>query len=238
MPETQRRVQGKRVLMDVSATGEENIIEEDDEMRDLEYRRKQLERLQTEVVDLEDVSGGISITDLTFNDFKTDLMEYMKDHRQELDKAPTGMYAVAAIDDSLKDTVKPGVIFTLRQIKGAQDAQEQNALFPHYMIYIANDGEVKLSFLNVKRELDIFKKLCCGQKEVLAELVQSFNQETDGGKNMKQYSSLLEKAIASLTGKKQEVGVASLFRKGGTTLQKEYYDGVEDFELVTFLVLK
>ena len=76
----QQRVQGRMVLLDVSATGEENVIESNGcrEMKDLEYRRKQLKRLQNQVVDLEDISGGISITDLTFNDFKIDLMEYMK----------------------------------------------------------------------------------------------------------------------------------------------------------------
>lgn len=236
----QQRVQGRMVLLDVSATGEENVIDAQagSEMRDLEYRKKQLQRLQNEVVDLEDISGGISITDLTFNDFKSDLMEYMKTHRKELDAAPAGLYAVAEIDESLRDTVKPGVIFTLRQVKGRAQTREQNALFPYYLVYVTEDGEVKMTFLHAKQILDNYKKLCSGKSEVLADLVAQFNAETDDGSNMKRYSALLNTAVENLIGKKQEIGVASLFSKGGTTLQKEFYDGLEDFELVTFLVLR
>lgn len=234
-----QRVRGRMVLLDVSAMGEENVIEQDSsEMKDLEYRRKQLQRLQNEVVDLEDISGGISITDLTFNDFKSDLMEYMKTHRKELEESPTGLYAVGRIPDTLKDTVSPGVIFTLRQIKGREQTKEQNALFPYYLIYVTEEGQVRMSFLHAKQILDIYKKVCNGQGEVLADLVRSFNEETREGSRMTAYSELLNEAVENLIGKKQEIGVASLFSRGGTTLQKEFYDGLEDFELITFLILK
>ena len=236
----QQRVKGKMVLMDVSATGEENIIELDSnkEMRDLEYRKKQLERLKSEVVDLEDISGGISITDLTFNDFKIELMEYMKSHRKLLDEAPNGMYAVAKIDEGIREIIKPGVIFTLRQVKGKQQSKEQNPLFPYYMVYITEDGEVKLSFLHAKKILDYYKKLCSGKNEVFKDLVEEFNRETNDGRNMRNYSNLLESAIENIIGKKQEIGVASLFSKGGTIMPKRNFDGIEDFELITFLVIK
>ena len=235
-----QRVKGRMVLLNVSATGEEDYIEETEskEMKDLEYRKKQLEQLQNEVVDLEDISGGISITDVTFNDFKTDLMEYMKSHRKQLSDAPAGLYAVTRIDNSLRDSVKPGVIFALRQIKGKEQTKEQNSLFPFYLVYITNDGEVKLSYLQAKRILDYYKKLCCGKNEVLADLVAEFNAETNDGHNMKKYSDLLEASIQELIGKKQEIGVASLFSRGGTAMQTSLFDGIEDFELVTFLVIK
>ncbi len=235
----QQRVRGRMVLLDVSATGEENVIEADEskEMKDLEYRRKQLKRLQEEVVDLEEISGGISITDLTFNDFKIDLMGYMKDNKKQLEEAPNGMYAVVEISDSLRDEVKPGVIFTLRQIKGNEQTKEQNALFPYYLVYVTEDG-VKLSFIHAKKILDYYKKLCSGKSEIYRELVDEFNNETNNGLNMKHYSNLLEMSIENLIGKKQEVGVASLFSKGGTTMQKSLFDGMEDFELITFIVLK
>lgn len=234
-----QRVRGRMVLLDVSSTGEENVIDQSgSEMKDLEYRKKQLQRLQNEVVDLEDISGGISITDLTFNDFKADLMEYMKTHRKELDEAPTGLYAVARIPEELQDVLAPGVIFMLRQIKGQEQTREQNALFPYYLVYVTQDGQVKLSFLHAKQILDYYKKLCSGQSEVLTELVRAFNEETKEGSRMTAYSKLLNTAVENLIGKKQEIGVASLFSRGGTTLQKDFYDGLEDFELITFLVLK
>ena len=236
----QQRVKGRMVLLDVSATGEENMIESDPskEMKDLEYRRKQLKKLQSEIVDLEDISEAISITDLTFNDFKIELMEYMKTKRKTLDEAPSGMYAVAKIDESIRDVVKPGVIFTLRQVKGKEQSKEQNPLFPYYMVYITDDGHVQLSFLHAKKILDIYKKLCSGKKEVLKDLVAKFNKATDDGRKMDHYSDLLEASIENLIGRKEDVGVASLFSKGGTTMQKGMFEGIEDFELITFLVIK
>ncbi len=236
----QQRVKGRMVLLDVSATGEENVIETNanKEMKDLEYRKKQLQKLQNEVVDLEDISGAISITDLTFNDFKIELMEYMKTKRKTLDEAPNGMYAVAKIDESISDVVKPGVIFTLRQVMGKEQTKEQNPLFPYYMVYITNDGQVQLSFLHAKKILDYYKKLCSGKNEVLKELVEEFNKETNDGRRMEHYSDLLEASIENIIGKKQDIGVSSLFSKGGTTMQKSLFDGIEDFELITFLVLK
>lgn len=236
----QQRVKGRMVLLDVSATGEENVIETNanKEMKDLEYRKKQLQKLQNEVVDLEDISGAISITDLTFNDFKIELMEYMKTKRKTLDEAPNGMYAVAKIDESISDVVKPGVIFTLRQVMGKEQTKEQNPLFPYYMVYITDDGQVQLSFLHAKKILDYYKKLCSGKNEVLKELVEGFNKETNDGRRMEHYSDLLEASIENIIGKKQDIGVSSLFSKGGTTMQKSLFDGIEDFELITFLVLK
>lgn len=236
----QQRVQGRMVLLDVSATGEENVIEIDEKrgMKDLEYRKKQLQKLQNEVVDLEDISGGISITDLTFSDFKTDLMEYMKQNRKLLDNAPMGMYAITNIPDSLTDTISSGVIFTLKQIKGQQQTREQNPLFPYYLVYITDDGEVKFTFLHAKKILDCYKKLCKGQTEVLKDLVNKFNAETQNGENMRKYSRLLEISIENLIGKKQEIGVASLFSKGSGIIDNEYFDGIEDFELVNILIIR
>ena len=234
------RVKGRMVLLDVSATGEENIIDDqkNKEMNDLEYRKKQLQKLQNEVVDLEDISGGISITDLTFNDFKIDLMEYMKEHEEELANAPSGLYAIARISDNLRDVVDPGVIFVLRQIKGARQTKEQNPLFPYYLAYITDDGQVQANFLQGKQVLDYLKKFCSGQNTVAKDLAEVFNKETKHGRYMDRYSDLLQQTIEDLIGKKQEVGVASLFSKGGTATPQNFDDGMADFELVAFLVLK
>lgn len=237
----ERRVKGRMVLSDMSSTGEENPIEfnENKEMNDLEYRRKQLKQLQEEVVDLEEISGGISITDLTMNDFKMDLSSYMKDNREKLDRAPMGMYAVVNVEDKLfSSTIKPGVIFTLKQINNVAKTEESNALYPYYMVYVYDNGEVKYNFLRTKSILDFYKKLCSGKDKVLADLVREFNSETADGKDMSKYSSLLESAIDNLIGKKEEKGMASLFRKGGTHIQKSLFKGIEDFELISFLVIK
>jgi len=228
------------VMVDVSTTGEENIIENGDrkKMNDLEYRKKQLERLQDEVVDLEDISGGISITDLTFNDFKIELMEYMKENREQLEEAPNGMYSIVKIDGELRDTVKPGVIFTLKHVKGFKQSKEQNALFPHYMLYVKEDGPVELNYLHAKKILDYYKKLCSGKRELFMELIEDFNKETNDGRDMSKFSELLKSSIESILGKKEEEGVASLFNKGSTSHVRNNFSGLEEFELVTFLILK
>lgn len=236
----ENRVKGRMVILDISATGEENVIEYDEtkEMNDLEYRKKQLVKLKEEVVDLEDIAGGISITDLTFNDFKIELMEYMKHSRKKLEQAPFGMYAIVTPDDNLKDQVKPGVIFTLKQVKGYRQTREENPLAPYFMVYITEDGAIRYNYLHIKKLLDFYKKLCSDTKEVLHDLAQVFNEETDNGRNMKKYSGLLELAIENIIGKKEEMGVASLFSKGGTNIQKSLFSGLEEFELITFLVIK
>ena len=234
------RVQNRMVMLDVSATGEENVISEkqSNEMNDLEYRRNQLKNLQEKVMDLEDISGNISITDLTLNDFKIDLMEYMKEHREELDNAPTGMYAIVNLEDNLKDELKSGVIFTLKQVKEVK-TKEQNVLAPYYMIHISFDGEIKYSFMQSKKLMDFYKKLCVGKSEVLSDLVKQFNEETKDGCDMTQYSQLLKSAIENIVGKKEEAGVASLFSAGGTNFYKSSNSSnSQDFELVSFLIVK
>lgn len=228
------RVENRMVMVDVSATGEENIIVNNDKvMNDLEYRKNQLEKLKDQVIDLEDVSDAISITDLTFNDFKIELMEYMKKHRKELDNAPFGIYSIVPAGE-----FEPGVIFLLRQVKGVKESKDKNALTPYYLVYISEDEEVKLNYIQSKKILDYYQKLCSGKKEVFRNLVESFDRETDNGRQMDKYSQLLKESIENIIGKKQETGVRSLFTKGGTSPVKNNIEGLEEFELVSFLILK
>lgn len=228
------RVGNRMVMVDVSATGEENIIVNNDKvMNDLEYRKNQLEKLKDQVIDLEDVSDAISITDLTFNDFKIELMEYMKEHRKELDNAPFGIYSIVPAEE-----FEPGVIFLLRQVKGVKESKDKNALTPYYLVYISEDEEVKLNYIQSKKILDYYQKLCSGKKEVFRNLVESFDRETDNGRQMDKYSQLLKESIENIIGKKQETGVRSLFTKGGTSPVKNNIEGLEEFELISFLILK
>ena len=228
------RVENRMVMVDVSATGEENIIVNNDKvMNDLEYRKNQLEKLKDQVIDLEDVSDAISITDLTFNDFKIELMEYMKKHRKELDNAPFGIYSIVPAGE-----FEPGVIFLLRQVKGVKESKDKNALTPYYLVYISEDEEVKLNYIQSKKILDYYQKLCSGKKEVFRNLVESFDRETDNGRQMDKYSQLLKESIENIIGKKQETGVRSLFTKGGTSPVKNNIEGLEEFELISFLILK
>ncbi len=229
------RVSGRMVLLDISATGEENVIEENTLMKDLAYRKQQLEKLKESVIDLEDVKGGISLTDLTFNDFKMDLMEYMKRNKLELDQASNGMYAVSKTN---LEEIKPGTIFCLKQVNENAVDRSKNAFSPYFMVYINEEGEVLHSFVHSKKVLDMYKKLCNGKNIVLDEVVEVFNKETNNGTDMSWYNYLLEEAVKSIIGKEEEKGVESLFSRGGTTLDKERFKGLEDFELISFLIIK
>ena len=232
------RVKDKMVVVNVSATGEENIISKDQSMNDLRYRRIQLEELQNKVLDLEDIDNSISITDLTFNDFKSELRDYLKQNKKELEKAPNGIYSIVNIPEDLVDEIEPGVIFLLKQIKGTTESYEKNPLSPYYLVYIAEDGVVKFSYIKSKKVMDYYQKLCLGKTEILQDLVKDFNLDTDNGKDMSKYSSLLIETIEDIIGKKQEVGVRGLFSKGPTALVKNDVEGLEEFELITFLIVK
>ena len=232
------RVESRMVMVNATATGDDNIIDEKESKNEMDYREKQLQRLKEEVVDLEDVSGGISITDLTFNDFKVELMEYMKEHKVELEEAPHGIYSIVKIDEEFRKDLKPGTIFLLKQSKGRTESKKQNPLAPYYLVYVNEDKSIGFSYVHSKKIMDIYKKLCNGKREVFNELIKIFNEETKFGKNMDKYSDALKIAIDNIIGKKEEIGTASLFSKGGTNPIKNDFVGLEEFELVTFLILK
>lgn len=228
------RVSGRMVMLDMSATGEENVIVDNGEMNDLEYRKKQLKQLQDQVVDLEDISGGISITDLTFNDFKMDLVNYMKEHKEVLEKAPTGMYAIAK---SNFEEAEKGVIFCLKQINKDIKPSEYNTLNPYFLVYVKDNGEVLLNFIQSKKILDIYKKVCSGEKRLYPDLINEFNKETKNAKDMKKFTNFLEKTVENIVGKEEEKGIESLFSFDETILSKSVQN-MDDFELISFLVIK
>ena len=235
------RVSGKMVLLDISATGEENVIAYDEkrEMNDLEYRRRQLKELQENVVDIEDISGGISITDLTLNDFRMDLSEYMKNNMGELEQAPSAIYAVTTIENQFPDKeLEPGVIFCLKNINAKTIQKTAYSLEPYYLLYVTEDGDINLNFIHAKKILDILKKECVWQNTPNTDAMEMFNEETHNAEEMISYRNMLEIAIQSIIGKEEEKGVESLFSRGGTTLCKDTFKGIEDFEVVCFLVLK
>lgn len=229
------RVKGKMVILNTSATGEDDLLNTDNkEMNDLSYRRNQLKQLQEEVMDLEDVNGAISITDLTYNDFKADLANALKKNEQALVNAPKGMYAITK--SSLLKGAEPGVIMTLKQNK--IDLGKENSILPYLMIYMTMDGEAKIHYTQSKQILDYFKKLAMGQEKVFSDLVTNFNKETQDGRDMSQYSELLSQAIDLIKGKKESVGLDSLFTPGGTTLQTDLLSSMDEVELISFLIIR
>lgn len=233
----EKRVSGRMVMLDISATGEENVIEVDSskEMNDLEYRKNQLKQLQDQVLDLEDIGGNISITDLTFNDFKMDLVNYMKINKAALEKAPTGMYAITT---TINDETEKGVIYCLKKINDKIKASENNALEPYYLVYVKENGEILYNYIQSKKILDLYKALCNYKSQPFKDRVEEFNEETKNGSNMKNYANMLEKVVENIAGKEIEKGIQSLFSFGATTLSNQLPKDLDDFELISFLIVK
>ena len=240
------RVSGRMVLLDISATGEENVIDENStEMNDLEYRRKQLQQLKDTVVDLEDMAGGVSITDLTLNDFRMDLSDYMnKDHRKnmaKLEQAPYGLYSVVPLDEDLKsDGITQGVVFCLKNIRQGKEAvqvDDNYPLAPYFLVYVSDNAVVELNFTQSKKVLDLLKRQAFIHSEVETDCVEVINSKTKSGRNLEHYQHLLAVAVDSIAGKSEEKGVESLFTKGGTVLTATSSQGIEDFAVVSYLIL-
>ena len=234
----EQRVSGRMVLLDISATGEENLIEQQsgNQMNDLEYRRKQLLKLQDTVIDLEDLSTGVSIADLTLTDFRIDLAEYFKKHPGVLEKLPLGTYAVTTSGDP---EIPPGIVFCLRA-EGSPVARVTEGgypLAPHYLVHVGADGTVLLPYPQAKRILDRVKRVCLGRDLPDAGACARFDKSTKQGEDMRKAQELLSTAIASVVGKNEERAVASLFKPGGTHALKGEFAGTNDFEVVAWLVI-
>lgn len=234
----EQRVSGRMVLLDVSATGEENLIEQNsgDQMNDLEYRRKQLLKLQEAVIDLEDLSTGVSITDLTLTDFKIDLAQYLKAHPGVIEDVPMGSWSVTS---SPEIDIPPGIIFCLRcEREDAKQARETGyPLAPHYLVHVGEDGVVHVPHVQAKLVLDRLKRVTLGRDLPDAGACASFDRMTKNGQDMRYAQKLLSKAVASVVGKNEERAVASLFSPGGTHASRGEFAGMNDFEVLAFLVI-
>ena len=226
------KVETRMKIVNVAATGDDNLLSAD-EKTDLEYRKAQLQKLRDEVVDIEEMTSGISIMDLGLNEFRLDLLEYVKQH-PDIDKTPMGLHAVTA---AAEDT-PPGVIFVLKNRTGSVEINHQNRLHPFYIVYISNDGEVICDHLSPKEMLDKMRYLCKGRTEPIAELYRKFNKETSDGKNMKQVSNLLGQSISSIIEVKEESDIDSFLAGGQVSFLSDTIKGLDDFELICFLVVK
>ena len=226
------RVETRMKISVMTSTGDDDLINPE-EKGDLEYRKQQLKRLQEEVVDIEDMSTGISIMDLGLNEFRLDLLEYIKTH-DDLSKKPKGLHAVVPADNENPE----GVIFVLRNINNSINIDNQNRIHPFYMVYIGVDGDIVCDYLNPKKLLDTVRLLCRGKKEPVLSLCRKFNEETDDGRNMREVSELLNDAINSIIDVKEESDIDSLFSAGGTSALMSEINGLDDFELICFLVVK
>ena len=226
------RVESRMKVTVLTATGNGNPLTNGEEA-DLEYRCKQLKRLQEEVVDIEEMDTGINIMDLGLNEFRLDLLSYIKEH-PDVEHAPFGMSAVVASSSM----AKPGVIFILKNRNNSVNIDRKNLLHPFYMVYVEEDGSIVCDHLHPKQLLDIMRHLCKGRADYDRALCATLNRETQDGRRMTKYNRLLQDAIAGIVEVKQESDVLSLFSEGETTALKGDVSGLDDFELIAFLIIK
>lgn len=227
------RVENRMVIADATATGSDNVL--DPKASEVSYRKEQLRRLQDEVIEMEDLKSGISITDLGLNDFRMDLVSYVKENGDP-SRTPNGMHAIVPADPVRG--LHPGAIFTLRNREDGVNIDQLNRLHPYYIVYVGEDGHVITRHTEVKRLLDLARTACKGRDEPDRELCRIFNEQTQDGRKMKRYSDLLAQSIRSMIHVKEESDIDSLFTPGTTTALVDSIRGLDDFELIAFIVIQ
>jgi len=225
------RVETRMKIGVMTSTGDDNPIEE--EKGDLAYRKQQLERLQNEVVDIEEMSSGVSIMDLGLNEFRMDLVGYIKDH-PELERTPSGLHTIVS---SPGDDLPPGVVYVLKNLNNGVNVENQNRLHPFYLVYLSDHGEVICNHLEPKKTLDLLRLVCKGKTEPEPDLCRQFNAVTNDGRKMTKYSDLLQETITSIISVNEDSDLDSLFKAGGTTALRTTITGLDDFELICFVVV-
>lgn len=225
-----QRVESRMSISNMAGTGDDNILNRDE--KDLEYRKIQLQKLQDEVIDLEELREGVSITDLGLNDFRIDLSNYIKAYG-ELKNIPEGLHAVVKATEALE----PGAVFVLKNVNPSVNINKLNRLHPYYLVYIKSTGDLLLSHVDSKKILDAMRMLCKGKSEPIADICSELSLETDDYHNMEAYSELLKKSISTILRTEEEKEVLSLFKSGGTTALSGTFKGIEDFKLVSFLIV-
>ena len=226
------RVESRMKATVITSTGDDNLLSAN-EKDDLEYRRNQLKKLQNEVVDIEDMDTGVNIMDLGLNEFRLDLLANLKEH-PNMDLTPFGMSAVV----NASELVEPGVMFVLKNKNNGVNIDRSNLLHPFYMVYLSHTGTVICDHLSPKKLLDKMRYACKDKTEPDKALCKQFNKETRDGKNMRHYSDLLQSAIESIITVKEESDIDSLFSVGETSALTYNIKGLDDFELICFLVIK
>jgi len=227
------RVENRMMIADVTATGDDNVLSA--QANDVSYRKEQLRRLQDEVIELEDLKTGVNITDLGLNDFRMDLLNYLKTN-DDIGYLPNGLHAVVPAKPEIG--LVPGVIFTLRNRNSGVNINQHNRLHPYYLVYIGTDGEVITDHTQVKPLLDLVRSSCKGLDSPIHPVCRLFNHETRDGREMKRYSDLLGIAIRSMIKVKEDKDLDSLFTGFNTTALVDTIKGLDDFELISFLIIK
>jgi hypothetical protein len=223
----EQRVKGKMTAVNLTASGDEDFLSP--EMNDFIFRKKQLERLQKEVIEIDELNDNISLTDMNMNDYIYELADYIKSNR-EIMRVPTGVFSVA--DSDVK-----GCIFCFKHHGDGTKPATQSSLYPYYIVYVGNDGSIYYGSANAREALKAFRKISYGKTKPDRELFGKFNKRTQNAEDMSFYSLLLNKAIEAIQGDEDKKAQTTVFDFGG--YNNEFADSsTDDFELISFLVVE
>lgn len=226
-----QRVENRMLIANMASTGDDNVLNQEE--KELEYRKIQLQKLKDEVVDLEDLRKGVSITDLGLNDFRVDLSNLFKIYK-DAKNTPEGLHAVVPASENLPQ----GAIFVLKNVNESVNIDKLNRLHPYYLVYIKISGELLLKHIESKKILDAMRFACNGKQQPLEQLCQQITEDTNDYYKMDSYSTLLKQSIQSILQTEEDKSVLSLFKAGGTISSKNKFKGIEDFKLITFLIVR
>ena len=242
------RVEARMALVNLTATGDDDLLsltEKESLAQVWSHRDEQLRRMQTDILDFEDIEEQLNLNQFTLDDFRAQLLNYLRENEAKLRDAPLGLYAVTAplTHDGTPVNIKPGVIFCLKQISEAEDngdGEKLNPIHPYYLVHISDDGEISIGFTNPKRILERFSMLCVGKTNHDQELCNYFNEETDNGNDMTIYEMLLDVALNSIRKEYNQKVNDQLDASPDALLPTADSQITEktEFELVTWLVIR
>jgi len=245
------RVEARMVLVDLTATGQDNPLQPKTEREAVEaeeaalsYRDKQLLRLRDEIPDLEEMDSTVSLADFSLDDFRTDLLNFLAANLAEVRDAPLGLHAVTnytGADAAMGDLARPGILFCLRQMDGGDTGA--NPLHPHFLVYVRTNAEgspeVRFATAQARQSLELYRVLCIGKSSHDQTLTDFFDQQTNNGQQLELPSRLLKEALRAIEEGTMRTAKKILFSRKGALVPKKEDQVTQQtsFELVTWLVI-
>ena len=238
------RVEARMVLVNLTGTGDDNLLDTRN-LRiaegELTHRESQLKRMQTEILDIEDVEENLNLNQFTLEDFRAQLLNYLREHEAKLRDAPLGLYAVTAPHTHGGEPVaiEPGVIFCLRQTDVARENEKLNPIHPYYLVHVTKAGEVSIGFANPKQILEYFSALCTGKENPNQELCHWFNETTHNGEDMSLYNELIQTCVNAISGEYNRHVNDRLERSADflMPIADIQIEETTQFELITWLII-
>lgn len=237
------RVESRMALADATASGDDDPLNEwvyEQAQMELNFRDEQLKKLREEVIDLDDFSDGVVMSDFTLDYFFAQLLKYLERNRAKLEATPEGAYAITNNKDNPNEK---GVIFFLRLENASEKKQEKTAspIHPYYTVYIRESGDIRYGCINAKQVLDLFETSAVDKTEPIDDLCLWFDQKTKYGDNMTHYNKLLDAVISHITRSHTKTQKQNLKRGAPRdfklTPSSQAPKDSGDFKLVTWLVI-